>query len=594
VRFPMDKRRRFAVASLAAASLVAAAAASLAAGGCGKSQRAGFGDDGDVGTGDDAAITTATDGGIASLDDASTPGFGDGGATVHNDFASPVFDTADGGSAAPSNAPALFGPPSQGAQSGGPCLVEPENDALFPRNWLRPRFRWTAPTNENLFELRLHAQNQQTDLVVYTSALSWTMPQSLWDSLRNDSNDVPLTVSIRGGAYSGGALATEALGSFEPLGIAPADAPGTIIYWTSADGTTLKGFQVGDETVGTTLVPSQVQQISIGVGGCVGCHTGAPDGEYSILSSDVNNWGDFLALVDPDAGTVGAAPPFLGAGAKATLAAGPLGISAATKAHWTQGDHVTIASDDTDLVWVDLEAADMASARGTLARNGTQTGGSNAVAPTWSHDGKSIVYTACAFAAGGRPGSVLGSVTVADPGSTADLFRVPYNDRQGGTITPVAGASSTGTQEYYPAYSPDDAYLVFNECPNDLSMYNQPQAEVYVIPSDGGTATRLRANDPPACASTPSPGITNSWPKWAPAVTTTPDGRSFYWVVFSSKRFGGAIPQLFLTGVMIDRGGALSSYGALYLWNQPSAEGNHTPAWEYFNVPPPPPPPIAK
>ena len=36
--------------------------------------------------------------------------------------------------------------------------------------------------------------------------------------------------------------------------------------------------------------------------------------------------------------------------------------------------------------------------------------------------------------------------------------------------------------------------------------------------------------------------------------------------------------------------GGVETYGALYLWNQPSTEGNHTPAWEYFNVPPPPPP----
>jgi hypothetical protein len=41
---------------------------------------------------------------------------------------------------------------------------------------------------------------------------------------------------------------------------------------------------------------------------------------------------------------------------------------------------------------------------------------------------------------------------------------------------------------------------------------------------------------------------------------------------------------------VISAHGAVSTYGALYLWNQPSTEGNHTPAWEYFNVPAPPPP----
>ena len=35
--------------------------------------------------------------------------------------------------------------------------------------------------------------------------------------------------------------------------------------------------------------------------------------------------------------------------------------------------------------------------------------------------------------------------------------------------------------------------------PYDGGMYFNPSAEVWVIPSAGGTAVRLAANDPPAC-----------------------------------------------------------------------------------------------
>jgi hypothetical protein len=575
------------VAAVSAASAIGAIAVFA---GCGSHHPAGF-DTSDVdgsanpSTSDDGATT------FSSGDDGGTPSFGSsgGGSTTHDDFATPVLDGADGGSgaAAPSNAPALFGPMSQGARSGGPCLTEPGGNALFPRNWLRPLFRWSAPAAQNLFELRLHAANQVSDLVVYTTATSWTMPKTLWDLLRLDSNDVPVTVTVRGGTLSGGKLSDESLGSGTTMGIAPADAPGTIVYWTSADGTTLKGFQVGDENVGATLLTSQVQEVSLGVGQCMGCHTGAPDGEYSILAESGDNWGDFVALVDPDAGAVGSAPTFLGAGAKATLAQGPLGMSAVSKAHWSKGDHMMLASDDTDIVWIDLEATDANSARGAIPRSGAPSG-MVAVAPAWSHDGKTVVYTSSALASAGRPGSVLGSQLQVDPGSTADLYRVAYSDRNGGPVTPVNGAANPQLQEYYPTFSPDDAYLVFNECDNGLSMYNQAETEVYVIPSAGGTATRLHANDPASCSGTPSPGVTNSWAKWAPAVTTTPDGRSFYWIVFSSKRLG-TTPQLFVSGMQVGAKGAITTYGALYLWNQPSTEGNHTPAWEYFNVPPPPP-----
>lgn len=535
--------------------------------------------------GDAAATSTFSNG-----DDGSSSGFGPQtpATTRHDDFANPVIDGPDGGGGTvPSNAPALFGPLTQGSPSGGPCLTEPGSNALFPRNWLRPLFRWNAPSGQDVFELRLHAANQNSDLVVYTSATSWTMPKDLWDTLRVNSNDVPISVSIRGATLGGGKLTGESLGTGGTIGVAPADAPGTIVYWTSADGTTLKGFRVGDETVGVTLVPSQVQEVTLGTGKCMGCHTGAPDGEYSILAESGDNWGDFIALVDPDAGAVGSAPTFLGAGGKATLSNGPLGMSAVSKAHWSKGDHIMLASDDKDIVWIDLEAADSTNARGAIPRTGAPSG-KVAVAPAWSHDGNTVVYTSSQYANAGHPGSVLGTQLQMDPGSTADLYQVPYNNRMGGAATPVMGATDPNIQEYYPTFSPDDAYLVFNECANGLSTYNQSKAEIFVIPSQGGTATKIRANNPTTCSGTTSPGITNSWAKWAPAVTKTPDGRSFYWIVFSSKRLG-MTPQLFVSGMQVDSKGAITTYGALYLWNQPGTEGNHTPAWEYFNVPPPPP-----
>ena len=96
------------------------------------------------------------------------------------------------------------------------------------------------------------------------------------------------------------------------------------------------------------------------------------------------------------------------------------------------------------------------------------------------------------------------------------------------------------------------------------------------------TPLRLDANDPPQCAGVTSPGVTNSWPKWAPEVGTS-GSRRFYWLTFSSTRTGGR-PQLFITPV-VDDGEAVRTYPALYLWNQPADENNHTPAWDVFDIP---------
>jgi hypothetical protein len=60
--------------------------------------------------------------------------------------------------------------------------------------------------------------------------------------------------------------------------------------------------------------------------------------------------------------------------------------------------------------------------------------------------------------------------------------------------------------------------------------------------------------------------------------------------VFSSTRDPGGNPQLYVTPIVVE-GGKVSTYHALYLWNQPATENNHTPAWDVFKIPPPPPPP---
>jgi hypothetical protein len=36
---------------------------------------------------------------------------------------------------------------------------------------------------------------------------------------------------------------------------------------------------------------------------------------------------------------------------------------------------------------------------------------------------------------------------------------------------------------------------------------------------------------------------------------------------------------------VVDDGQSLTTYPALYLWNQPFNENNHTPAWDNFMIP---------
>jgi len=537
------------------------------------------------------------------------------------DFPSPVFDGT-----APTNSPALFGAADGGVadsgaadsgaadsgtadsgsadggtQSVGPCIVEPENDVIYPQNWLRPRFTWTTATGQNLFELRLHVQNQINDLVVYTSLTQWTMPLAMWNALRADSPTEPMTLTVTGGVYNGTTLTGEAASSPYSMSIAPVQATGAIVYWTTSGGTALKGFSIGDESVVPVLLPDQVAESTTT---CIGCHTAAPGGAYVSLTLNDSSGGypNALALIQPDAGTIGSVPPYLGAGGTAALARDDLGISTFSEAHWTTGDRRTVvAFNDTTaatpsnvLTWIDVEATTLASASGTIARTGDPN---NAGAPSWSHDGTTIAYVSTNKFCTGRLGAGCNGdrnpyMGHADPGSTASIYTVPYAGGAGGTATPLPGASSASVQQYYPAFSPDDDWIAFDICPTGLNLYNQSTGEVYVIPSGGGTATRLEANDPPACSGVVSPGVTNSWPKWGPTVLQA-NGSAYYWLVFSSTRSTSGDPQLYITSV-VQTGSTIATHGSLYLWNQPPTENNHTPAWDTFQVQPQPPPAAAQ
>lgn len=170
-----------------------------------------------------------------------------------------------------------------------------------------------------------------------------------------------------------------------------------------------------------------------------------------------------------------------------------------------------------------------------------------------------------------------------------DIYIVPYNNKLGGQAMPLDGASDPNMHEYYPVFSPNDSFVAFNRAPLGVDSYNQPLAEIYLVSAQGGGLTRIAGNDPPACSGVTSPGITNSWARWAPESFDIGD-RRYYWLVFSSRR-RGAIPQLFVSAVVTSIAGGVESlvktYPAIYVTSQTANEANHTPAWDVFQIQPP-------
>jgi hypothetical protein len=486
--------------------------------------------------------------------------------------ASPIVDPS-----APTSSGMLFGSAGTGSGSGGPCMFEPEIGTLYPQNWLRPRFSWVATGTENLFEIDIVAANEVNPLVVYTAMTSWTMPADIWSALASHIIEQPITVTVRGATYDGTQMTLTSgpeLGTSGDIQIAAASAPGAIVYWTTSNGTGFRGFHIGDETVQTVAVPSDDGSATQ----CIGCHSSTPDGTfvaYSATDTAANGDPSMLGLMTSDG--LHQKPTFISPSAATLMARLDQEAPQFSRNHWQNGDHLAINMFPTDgvtsggmfqIMWTNLEATSTAQGVGYgFVSRGSDAG--YAASASFAHQTDTILYVSAP--------SVSSGITVAN----GDLMTVPYNGGSGGTATPIMGASTAGN-EYYPTFSPDDAYVAYNLLPAGQSSYANAAAEVYVIPASGGTPVRLAANDPPTCTGKASPGVENSWPKWAPDASQA-NGKTYYWLTFSSTRGSASIPQLYVTPI-VDDGTSLTTYPALYLWNQPDDEHNHTPAWDNFQL----------
>jgi hypothetical protein len=578
----------------------------------------------------------------------------------------PIMDGA-GPTPVPPNAAKLFGDADKFGTA-GVCVIEPALSAgdlpgaMFPKNWLRPRFRFAPLAGEDLWEIRLRVETEANALVAYTTRTTWELPRDIWQALSVHAVDQPITVTIRGINSAAPERPSGTRGTFS---IAPVEAPGKLVYWATTssdvrpDTSKLVGFAVGDEGVIDALTVAQVGQREIRAAGgrdlrgmnddpkgvapgaveCIGCHVSTPDGE-AVAFTDHWPWNNVLASVEP--GSAGLKPAYLTPGAALLLGQPWLGMQSFSAAHWQSGDRIVVAtysprnadhggvgfadsapypSHADRLAWFDLEtsatfdvdpmqgdkqqvineqvAAQFGKAFGVVELRGeTRSAGT----PSFSHDGTRVAYTSADATQDGTIG----------PSQEADVHVVPFNDRAGGAVEPLVGASEPGVLEYYPAFSADDRLVAFTRDaqPDGSRVYYRPKGEVYVVPAKGGAAVRLLANDPPACTGETSPGVVNSWPKWSPSVVSPPGGddsefgqATFYWLIFSSARaYPGQfeVPanqysapdhrasQLYMTGIITLGNGEILTYPAVYLWNQDAKTSNLTPAWDEFKIPPVP------
>jgi Tol biopolymer transport system component len=96
------------------------------------------------------------------------------------------------------------------------------------------------------------------------------------------------------------------------------------------------------------------------------------------------------------------------------------------------------------------------------------------------------------------------------------------------TIVKSAGASENN---YYPSFSPDGKWVLFNRAAADA--YNDAGAEAYVISVDGSIGPIALGN-----ANSTTANQTNSWPRWNPFIAHEPTGDLMYLTFSSTRDYG--------------------------------------------------------
>src|SRR5262249_51221794 len=137
--------------------------------------------------------------------------------------------------------------------------------------------------------------NETSPLVIYTTQASYTLHALAWKAITTVGVRAPIQVTVRSARYANGALTGGPWkGTSGTIEIAPVPALGSVVYWTTSNGTVLKGFSMGSEAVPQpVLTPPQITT------GCVGCHTSTPDGDFVALTASPDpGTGDGPAFVD--------------------------------------------------------------------------------------------------------------------------------------------------------------------------------------------------------------------------------------------------------------------------------------------------------
>lgn len=434
------------------------------------------------------------------------------GATGSSELTVDLVGTVLAG-AAPADAPDLFDAAPAGSDPARtPALVYPIDGAIAPRNLPPIDVQWLAAAND-LFHVVLSAPNLEIE--VYTTDISAMLVDAHWDAIVGTAAGKDLLIELEG------LLLTDPSAKFQgaPVSFRISNDnldKTALYYWASSQGNLMT------QTFGATTAPTPVK------GECTSCHSVSRSGSrigYSRCVGDcntirigfmrfdkaTNTWVDTLNASDPANTVVGSYTTFAPVGnpfPDDSQAVALVGMSGGNLALYNPDTGAPVPSNVGDVAIHD--------ATGLPTRA--------ALMPDWSPDGSQIVFTSTP-----HPGQWidLSEGAIAVMTYAYDGASHTFGEPQFIVNGPLTLPSGTYSNLFFPSFSPDGQYIVFNAARdtwrNSANAKAPGQRLALTDKAGAGVVELAKMNG--------EGDLDITWPHWAPMT----EGE-YLWVVFSSER----------------------------------------------------------
>ncbi|MFO0608416.1 MAG: hypothetical protein U0324_34940 [Polyangiales bacterium] len=443
---------------------------------------------------------------------------------------------------APMDAPMRFG--GSETMANAPTWVYPEDRTIVPPNLTGFELHYTAGQGNDLFEVSFTGDAVIVKVyavcTVVGGGCALTFPQETFDLIANagrSGGGVRMVIRGTSRTAMGGAVARSAE---RFLGFTQTDLRAGVYYWAAGSATIVR-YEFG----GMNPRPEVFLRADADLPLCVGCHALSRDGRRMVAGSSIPGPARARIIDVATRERPGAA-------------------MALNFGSFSPDNRRFLASDGMRLALYDGE---------TGAPMGGVPAGSAGSHPDWAPNGLSAVYS--------RSRATI-PFPIGTPGhdGPSDLMVMNWNVSTFGPSRTLV--ESMGENNYYPSYSPDGQWVLFNRA--TANSNNAPDAALWAVRADGSGQPIALTN-----ANGRDATWNNSWPKWTPFVERYVGEleEPLLWITFSSTRDYGLRlrqgsqrrAQLWMAAFR-PRGAAMDPTSpAFWLPFQNIDDSNHIPQW---------------